>query len=42
MEARKIPQHVQNNPTMVKENMNPSCGFSIDVNEPHIFCASFK
>jgi hypothetical protein len=27
MEASKIPQHVQNNPTMVKENMNPSCAF---------------
>jgi hypothetical protein len=31
MEASKIPRHVHNNPTMVKENMNPN-----------IFSASFK
>jgi hypothetical protein len=37
MEASKILQHVQNNTTMVKENVNPSCVFPIDVNEPHFF-----
>jgi hypothetical protein len=41
MEVGKIPQHVQKNPTMVKENMDPSCIFFINVNEPHILCANF-
>jgi hypothetical protein len=36
MEVGKIPQHVQNNLTMVFKNMNFSCVFSIDVNEPCI------
>jgi len=42
MEVGKIPQHVQKNPTMVKEDMDPSCVFYINVNEPHILCASFQ
>jgi hypothetical protein len=27
---------------MVKEDMDPSCVFFINVNEPHILCASFQ
>jgi hypothetical protein len=28
---------MQKNPTMVKKDMNHSCVFSIDVDEPHFF-----
>jgi hypothetical protein len=37
MEDERILQHVQENPIMVEEDVNPSCVFSIDVNEPHCF-----
>jgi hypothetical protein len=42
IEVGKIPQHMHKNPTMVKEDMDPSCVFFINVNEPHILCASFQ
>jgi len=37
MEVERIPQQMQKNPTMVKENMNSSCVFYVDVDEPHSF-----
>jgi hypothetical protein len=37
MEDEIIPQHVQENLTMVEKYVNPSCVFSLDVDEPHYF-----
>jgi hypothetical protein len=37
MGVERIPQQMQKNPTMVEEDMNPSCVFYVDVDEPHFF-----
>ncbi len=37
MEVERIPQQMQKNSTLVEENMNPSCVFYVDVDEPHFF-----
>jgi hypothetical protein len=37
LEDERILQHVQENPIIVEEDVNPSCVSSIDVNEPHSF-----
>jgi hypothetical protein len=42
MEDERIFQHVQENPIMVEKNVNPSCVFSIDLNECHSFCGGFE
>jgi hypothetical protein len=37
MEVERIPQQMQKNPTMVEEDVNPSCVFYVDVDELHSF-----
>ncbi len=37
MEVERILQQMQKNPTMIEEDMNPSCVLYVDVDEPHFF-----